>query len=164
MKSKLPKLALLALMLPMATGCASLFAGGSPALHVDVDNANVPDITVTITGLQDGDRWVEHATEFQVNLQRTSDYLIEVQAPGYETQQIEVGRTVNPVTFVNILFWPGFLIDLADGAFWQPDREVVQVHLARRLGSSGAVELCLRLDAPGEGWHKVVELQPTARR
>ena len=152
------KLLVLAAVLPVATGCASIFAGGSPGLQVDVDNQKVPGLTVTVTGISNGDRFVSHDSVYRVQIQRNSDYEVDVTAPGFESEHIDIGRTVNPVTFVNILFWPGFLIDLADGAFWQPNREVVNIHLDRQQSDLGTVRLSLGVDVPAIGFHRTVDL------
>jgi hypothetical protein len=63
-------------------------------------------------------------------------YLVEVQRPGYTPYQQMLSKTVDPLFFINILFLPGFIVDLATGT-WQkfPDQvmaPMVPVSASRR--------------------------------
>ncbi len=40
---------------------------------------------------------------------------VDCKKPGYTQQNMGIAQTINGVTFVNVLFWPGFIIDAVTG-------------------------------------------------
>lgn len=62
-------------------------------------------------------------TPTTINLDKKLTYTIEVQKPGHAPYQQMMTKTVDPMFFLNILFLPGFIVDLATGT-WQkfPDQ------------------------------------------
>src|SRR5262245_41266341 len=61
-------------------------------------------------------------TPTTVNLDRKLTYTLELQKPGSAPYAQMLTKTVDPMFFLNILFLPGFLVDLATGTWKQfPD-------------------------------------------
>jgi hypothetical protein len=57
-------------------------------------------------------------TPYQVSIPRGKDYVI-VATYGKDTQTLTLDKTIEPVYWVNILFWPGLIIDLATGKMFR---------------------------------------------
>jgi hypothetical protein len=94
-------------------GCCTIFTGHAQTIAI---NSNPPGATVTL-GPYSG------VTPYQVSVPRGKDYVIQATYAGRtETRTLE--KTVNPVWFINILFWPGLIIDLATGKMWEYDPTV----------------------------------------
>jgi hypothetical protein len=62
-------------------------------------------------------------TPTTINLDKKLTYTVEVQKSGHAPYQQMLVKTVDPMFFLNILFLPGFIVDLATGT-WQkfPDQ------------------------------------------
>jgi hypothetical protein len=84
-----------------------------------VVNSSPSQATVLVNGSPMGQ------TPMTVNLDRkTPTYLMEVHKPGYAPYPQYVSKTVDPLFFLNVLFLPGFLVDLVTGTW---ERFPVQV-------------------------------------
>ncbi|MEL7367916.1 MAG: hypothetical protein AAFN74_03315, partial [Myxococcota bacterium] len=106
-------------LLPL-TACASIFSGSSQDVQV---NVRPLDADVFVDGQQ--------VLPGVVELKRSGHHSIEVTKDGYVPQTMKLERGVNGVTWVNLLFWPGFIVDLITGAFHDINPERVQVVLAK---------------------------------
>lgn len=53
-------------------------------------------------------------TPYEVMVPRGKDYIIEANYNG-ETKQKNLNRSIEPLYWVNILFWPGLIVDAATG-------------------------------------------------
>jgi hypothetical protein len=59
-------------------------------------------------------------TPYTITMPRGKDYIIEAKHRG-KTETVALNRSIEPVYWVNILFWPGLIIDFATGSMWQYD-------------------------------------------
>jgi len=108
-------------MVAMLGGCATIFSGSSQTLQVKaVDcktNEPLEGCRVTVT---DGSGGMSTVTgnPGTVSVSRgAGNVLVNCQKPGYKQLNTAVGDSFNPVTLVNVLFWPGFLVDGLTGAY-----------------------------------------------
>ncbi len=107
---KITHLLIVALILPFQQGCASLFTGGSQQVSVRSE----PTGAKVVIGPYEG------TAPCTFTVPAGKSYVIQAKYQGEQkTQPLE--RGIQPVTFLNIFFWPGFLIDLGTGKIWVYD-------------------------------------------
>jgi hypothetical protein len=107
---------LLGLSLILVTGCTTILSPNPQPIAV---NSNPPQATVLVNGSPMG------TTPTTINLDRKLTYTIEVQKAGSAPYAQALTKTVDPMFFLNILFLPGFLVDLATGTWKQfPDQVI----------------------------------------
>lgn len=56
-------------------------------------------------------------TPYTVIMPRGKDYIIEGKL-GDKTETVALNRSIEPIYWINILFWPGLIIDYATGSMW----------------------------------------------
>lgn len=103
--------AILCVMLALSiflSGCCSIFTSGPQTVSVD---SQPPGASVTV-GPHKG------ATPYQVSLPRGKDYIITAKYQG-DTQTQNLNKSIEGVYWVNILFWPGLIIDVATGKMFK---------------------------------------------
>ncbi len=106
MKRALVAFALVATM----SGCATLFAGGPDTIPI---NTNPAGAYVYVNGEMVGQ------TPMMLALDRNrSSADIRIYYPGFQPVQLFRNKSVNGWFFVNLLVWPGFIVDLITGD-WQ---------------------------------------------
>jgi hypothetical protein len=91
-------------------GCCSLFCSGSQTISIRSD----PPGAKVAMGAYEG------TTPYDVSIPRGKDYVIQATYDG-QTKSQSLNRSIEPVYWVNILFWPGLIIDLATGKMWEYD-------------------------------------------
>jgi hypothetical protein len=112
----------------LCTGCTTILSPNPQPVAV---MSTPSSATVAVNNSPSGQ------TPTTINLdKKLTVYMVEVQRPGYAPYQQLLGKTVDPFFFINILFLPGFLVDLATGT-WQkfPDQvmaPMVPISAARR--------------------------------
>lgn len=89
-------------------GCCSIFTSGPQTVSIDSQPQGA-DVKI---GPYKG------KTPYTVNLSRGKDYVI-VAKYGDKTETLTLEKSIEPVYWVNILFWPGLLIDLGTGKMWK---------------------------------------------
>ncbi len=57
-------------------------------------------------------------TPYEVIVPRGKDYIIQATL-GDKTQTLNLNKSIEPVYWVNVLFWPGLIIDLATGSMFK---------------------------------------------
>jgi hypothetical protein len=91
-------------MLVFSPGCCSIFTPGPQTISV----ASKPTGANVKIGTYKG------TTPYQVSIPRGKDYVIEASFNS-KTQTQNLNKSIEPIYWVNILFWPGLIIDLATG-------------------------------------------------
>ena len=72
-------------------------------------------------------------TPLVVNLKRSlSKPMVTISRKGFESKTIQMQTSFDWVSIVNILFWPGFLIDLATGAIVDYDPPFYNIELDKK--------------------------------
>jgi hypothetical protein len=94
-------------------GCCSLFCSGSQNISV---RSEPPGAKVEM-GPYEG------TAPYDVSIPRGKEYVIQATHDGHTKTQT-LNRSIEPVYWVNILFWPGLIIDLATGKMWEYDPTV----------------------------------------
>ena len=89
-------------------GCCSIFTSKPQAITVE---SNPSQANVKI-GPYKG------KTPYTVIIPRGKDYIIEGKI-GDKTETVALNKSIEPVYWINILFWPGLIIDLATGSMWK---------------------------------------------
>jgi uncharacterized protein YceK len=94
------------LTLALLSGCASIFSGSTQTVsfRTDPEGATVEGADQTCV------------TPCSLTLPRGGNSSVTVTKTGYLTQKITPVREFNSVSLWNILFLPGFIVDLATGA------------------------------------------------
>jgi hypothetical protein len=90
--------------LVFSQGCCSIFTSGPQTISVDSKPEGAKVRIGPYTGV----------TPYQVSLPRGKDYVIEA---SYEkkTQTLSLSKSVEPIYWVNILLWPGLIVDIVTG-------------------------------------------------
>jgi len=92
----------------LTQGCCSIFTSGDQPVFID----SVPQGADVKVGPYKG------STPYSVTIPRGKDYVITVKN-GTQTETLTLEKSIEPVYWVNILFWPGLLIDLGTGKMWK---------------------------------------------
>jgi hypothetical protein len=109
----------------VSAGCATLFAGGAAPVPVQT---NPPGAVVYLNGQAVGQ------TPTMVVLDRTQPANLQIYLPGFRPVQMWRAKGYTGWFWVNLLFWPGFLVDLATGAYEQYDDTGVAIGLVPDQG------------------------------
>jgi TolB-like protein len=107
-----------ALITAHVSGCASMLAGGPSMLDVQIEAPN-DQMTTTLVAKGSGQRTTVTGRRFKTALDRGNDYDVTVAGLGYRTEIRDVQRRIQGIYWMNILFPPGFLIDLLTSAIWE---------------------------------------------
>ena len=124
---------LLPLLLSLG-GCATLFTGTTDELKF---NANVPGVRLTIDGQYKGvlPQTVTQSRDFM----HGQEFMVKLEAPGYETQEFKLKRQFNWVALLDITSVPtSGGIDYYTGALMQ--FEPREYHIQMRKRGKGSVE------------------------
>jgi hypothetical protein len=105
---------LMGLGLLIGTGCTTILTPNPQPVGV---YSSPMGASVTVNSAPKGQ------TPTNIDLDKKLTYMLEVQKSGYAPYAQMMTKTVDPLFFLNILFLPGFLVDLATGT-WQkfPDQ------------------------------------------
>lgn len=107
---------LLASILVIVNGCASIFNGNASMLNIMTNPENA---TVTIKGSQSGEKIVQH-TPCNITLNKGSDYMVKIEFAGYQSENIIIRREIAGWFWGNILLGGviGMVIDYATNNMW----------------------------------------------
>ena len=119
----------------LTSGCATVIGGGSNQ-PVSV-SSNPPGATFVVkasSGLQ-----IAEAGLPQTIVLPRKNSQIDLTIPGYRTQTTVLTKGLNGWVFVNLLFWPGAIVDFVTGAASKLEPTYVQVSLqVAQAPTSGA--------------------------
>ena len=96
------------LLLVPVCGCTTIL--GSNPQRVTV-NSSPPGATVSLNGAPAGQ------TPTAVMLDKKQTYTLEVTRAGSTPSNVLLAKSVDPLFFVNVLFLPGFVVDLVTGTY-----------------------------------------------
>ncbi|QZT38776.1 hypothetical protein K5X82_07710 [Halosquirtibacter xylanolyticus] len=97
----------------LCSSCATIFTASSQRLTFDtegVKNVMIYDQNGSKLGKTDE----EGILEVNVHKELTSP-VFTAKAEGYERERFKLNGGFNGVAAINLLFWPGFIVDLATG-------------------------------------------------
>jgi hypothetical protein len=102
------------------SGCATIFTGTSQSVNIRaVDSANNQPLKGVTCSITDGKGIVYAVPANPGSVQITKGHGAlspNCQKVGYIQKNFGVGEDFNAVTIVNILFWPGFIVDAMTGS------------------------------------------------
>ncbi len=107
------------------TGCASMFGSNDRSIHV---NSRPQGADVYVNNNLVG------VTPTMITVPSTwSSTLVTFKKRGFQPQYAQVNTQFQPIGLLNILFWPGFIIDAAAGNMMKvsPDSKAVNAMLIR---------------------------------
>ncbi len=100
-------------------GCATVFSGTTQQLHIQAvssaDQKILTDAKCTLTDTN-GVPYIASSLPGVVTVQKGQGPLkVECTKSGYHQKTMGVGENFNKITLVNVLFWPGFIVDAVAG-------------------------------------------------
>jgi hypothetical protein len=110
----------------LLTSCATIMHPDS--LQTVAVNSQPPGARITVNGSAQG------VTLAQVTLDRRQAYTVQLDKSGCQRYQYMLAKSTDPIFFANALFLPGFVIDLATGA-WRAFPEQVEGQLQCNVAS-----------------------------
>ncbi len=102
-------------------GCATIFSGTSQNIHVKIiesqTNTLLDNASCTVTD-GSGGNYAVVGNPGTVRVRRSSGGVqVNCRKEGYRQLNTAVGDDFNAVTLVNVLFWPGFIVDAVSGSY-----------------------------------------------
>lgn len=113
------------------SGCATIFSGTDDDITF---RSEPPGAQVIIDDIAVGTT----PTTVEVDRPGFGDTDVTVQLDGYEPRTFELDKEFNNTSIINLLIWPGFIIDALTGAIYKYDKKTYLVDL-----SSGTISLNL---------------------
>ena len=104
------------------SGCATIFVGKNQTVSFN----SKPEAASVKVGPFSG------TTPYTTKIPKNKGYLIEYSKEGYQRETMELEKRFDPVYLVNILFWPGLIVDLATGAMFKYDPAIYRAELEPR--------------------------------
>lgn len=142
------------LLVTFTAGCGTMFGGTSQNVRVasSPDNAEVE--------VEDG---ATHRTPTTLDLERGSEYVLEIDKEGYEAREVEINKSMRGgILALDILFTGllGVVVDAATGGWYSLSPERVDVSLTQADASdAGPDEIDVQLNAD-DGKMKVDSDEP----
>jgi hypothetical protein len=105
----------------LLNGCATMFGTANRTVNVSSDPSGAQ---VSLNGQPIG------VTPTQVQLASVQGNYIQIQKPGYQAVNTPIATSFQGVGWLNILFWPGFIVDAATGDMMKITNPTITVSLA----------------------------------
>lgn len=102
----------------MLSGCATVFA---PSKDVITVNSDDKDTKIFADG-----NFIGTGTA-QYTIPRGKSAMLTAEKKGCASQVMQTEKSLVGITFLNILFWPGFIVDAATGAIQKTDPTIYKV-------------------------------------
>jgi hypothetical protein len=84
--------------LALLEGCATVFAGPTSAVRIELDAPVTADVTLEVRAADLGIvRTARHARFLAMDLRRDTAYTVTASAPGYEPRTVAFERTIEPL-------------------------------------------------------------------
>lgn len=119
-------------LLLMLTACATIISGPSQRVNVQAineqDNSVLSNVSCIVMDAQ-GFSYPVTGNPGSVAVNRGNGSLqVDCKKEGYDQASIGAAQSFNPVAIVNVLFWPGFIVDAVSGSYARyPSYVVVQM-------------------------------------
>ncbi len=105
----------------LISGCATVFSGTNQTVNVqaiDSENNSVLEKCKCIVIDSNGGQHPLTSNPGIVSVPRgNGGLLVNCKKDGYKQLNMSVGDSFNVLTVVNVLFWPGFIVDAASGSY-----------------------------------------------
>jgi hypothetical protein len=100
------------LTVTLTSGCATLLNSGPSTLDVTVEHP-YQGVTTTVTAVATKQSSLQAMPHFQIHLDKSSDYVLTMQSPGYRAEQAVVNRSVHPAFWVDMALLAAPVVALA---------------------------------------------------
>ena len=127
MKEKLISISLILTSALCFSSCATIFTSS----HQDVVFAGESDATIYDGSRKLGKLDADGVATIKLRKGLNSKHLY-IKKDGYERTYVSVVPTFNLVSLLNILFWPGFIVDVATGKICKYDDEVIEFEMQKK--------------------------------
>jgi hypothetical protein len=112
--------AVLAASATLLSSCATIFTGTTQNINFQaVDSANNEPLKNVVCVVRNGNgmTYPVSSNPGTIRVEKGEGALTpDCKAAGYKQTSYAVGENFNSVALVNVLFWPGFLVDMATGS------------------------------------------------
>lgn len=116
-KNILPLISLTVLL----QSCATVFSGTSQTIHIKsvetTTNQLLDGVNCIVTDGSGGNQTVIGNPGSVIVSRSNCNVQVTCKKEGYRQLNTAVGDSFNATSLVNVLFWPGFLVDVATGAY-----------------------------------------------
>ena len=108
--------------LVLSTGCATMFTGTTQAVHFP----QAADSTTLLTVISASGAVVARGyTPMVATLRRGTPHTVTLATAENAGESFQVKRTVNGYVFLNLILWPGLVVDLATGSYAKFESPVI---------------------------------------
>lgn len=102
------------------SGCATVFTGSTNNVQLRVVDADTNELINGVKcSITDNDGMVYLLSSNPGSIIATKGkgtLRVDCKKTGYAQQNMGISQTINGVTFINVLFWPGFIVDAVTGS------------------------------------------------
>ena len=135
------------------SGCATLFSGTEQNVYISSEPAGA---IIIIDGLERGTT----PTTLRLDKPGIDDTEVTLRLPGYADRTFTLQSEFDMISLVNVLFWPGFLVDALSGAIKEYDPTTYTLEMqpsrAELAASLGVDHLVLEGELPRDAEGKRV--------
>lgn len=101
------------------SGCATVFSGSSNTVKMQVVDADtnelIHNVKCSVTD-SDGIVYLLANNPGDIIVPKGKGTLrVDCKKAGYQQQNMGIAQNINGITFVNVIFWPGFIVDAVTG-------------------------------------------------
>ena len=120
------KILLLVLSAMMLSSCCTLFTPSKQTITFNGENGiKIYDDGMKIAEIKDN-----NTTSVRIKKELSSKYLI-AKKEGYRPTPLKLDTKFNSVAVINILFWPGFVVDAATGQMCKWDTTYIDIEMEK---------------------------------
>ena len=120
------KILLLVLSAMMLSSCCTLFTPSKQTITFNGENGiKIYDDGVKIAEIKDN-----NTTSVRIKKELSSKYLI-AKKEGYRPTPLKLDTKFDAVAVINILFWPGFVVDAATGQMCKWDSTNIDIEMEK---------------------------------
>lgn len=120
------KILLFVLPAMMLSSCCTLFTPSKQAITFNGENGiKIYDDGVKIAEIKDN-----NTTSVRIKKELSSKYLI-AKKEGYRPTPLKLETKFDAVAVINILFWPGFVVDAATGQMCKWDNTYIDIEMEK---------------------------------
>ncbi len=118
---RITKLLALAASTLLLSGCATVFSGTTQKIKLNVvdtgNNHSLETVACTLTDSSGSHFSLPHNPGVMQINRNSGTLAVVCKKAGYKNSHMTIQDRFNPVTIVNIIFWPGLIIDGLSGAY-----------------------------------------------
>ncbi len=102
-------------------GCASMFNGSTQLMTLSTTNGKSVKAMISNAG----NTYYSTLPDSITATHDVNSISVFVSDKNYESTEYRVPKSITPAFWANILFWPGFFVDMATGDMWKYPSDVI---------------------------------------